>query len=642
MNREVWDRWCERGILALVLAILVLGPLALGAVRAFEFAIIQVLTLGVLVLWVARLWLAPRPRLLWPPICWAVLAFSIYAVVRYFYSDVEYLARVEMLHVLVYAILFLAILNNLHRQEATQIVTFTLLFLGMALSFYATYQFLTGHNRVWGMPTPYTHRAGATYFNPNHLGGFLEMILPLALAYTLTGRVKPVTRIVLGYVALALISGIGATISKGSWISSSLALIVFFGVLVFQRRYRLPAMALLVLLAGGCFYFFPKSIFFQLRLKQMFNEKGGVNDEMRYSVWRPAVRMWQDSPWWGVGPGHFSTRFRAYRPEGVQMNPEYTHNDYLNTLADWGAVGMALIASALALLGWGVVKTRSSIRLSSGELGGRSGSNKFAFVFGAGVGLIAILLHSVLDFNMHIPANAIVAITLMALITSHLRFATEGYWFRWPAALKVVASLAAVGGVAYLGSQSVRQASEFVWLRRAARAETFSPIQVNLLTRAFSIEPKNFQTAYEIGEAYRLRSQEGGQHYEGQGGADYRVLCQEAMDWFKRSSALNPWDSRPCAGYGWCLDWMDRTNESGAFFWRAEELDPNNYYNMNQIGLHYVELGDYAAARPWFERSLRLQGVDNQIAQSYANLCVIRLEESATNDISAQFNPLKR
>ena len=88
-----------------------------------------------------RLWLAPRARLLWPPICWAVLAVVIYASVRYWLSDIEYLARLELLRVLVYAFLFLAILNNLHRQETIQIVTFTLLALAMVIAFYATYNF---------------------------------------------------------------------------------------------------------------------------------------------------------------------------------------------------------------------------------------------------------------------------------------------------------------------------------------------------------------------------------------------------------------------------------------------------------------------------------------------------------------------
>jgi O-antigen ligase len=642
MNREVWDRWCERGILILVLAIMVLGPLALGAVRNLEFAVIQILTLGVLALWVLRLWLDPRPRLLWPPICWAVLAFTVYVVARYLYADVEYVARLEMMRVLVYAILFVAILNNLHRQETIQIITFSLLSLATIISFYAIYQFLTGSNRVWTLLTPYPHRGSGTYFNPNHLGGFLEMLLPLGLAYTLTSRLKPVVKVFLAYASLALLAGIGVTVSKGSWISTTLALAVFFGVLIFRRNYRAPALGLLVVLLGGCLYLFPKSIFFQMRLKQMFTQSGNVNDELRYSVWHPALRMWQDNPWWGVGPGLFNTRFRAYRPEGIQLSPEYTHNDYLNTLADWGAVGTALVACAWVLLALGVWKTWSSVRLSSGDLGGKSGSNKFAFVFGASVGLIAILLHSVVDFNMHIPANAILAIALMALISSHLRFATESFWFRVRLPLKIAASCLALAAFWYLGSQAWRRASEFVWLKRAASAPNFSAAKREILLRAFAIEPMNSQTAYDIGEAFRRQSQEGGQHYEGQEGVNYRQLAERAMEWFAKSTKLNPWDSRPCAGYGWCLDWLDRQAESGPYFSHAEELDPNNYYNVNNIGLHYVQLGDYAAAKPWFERSMRLSWNDNPIAQSYFNLCCARMEEAATNEITAKLNLLSR
>ena len=642
MNREVWDRWCERGILALVLGILVLGPLALGAVRNLEFAIIQFLTVGVLLLWVVRLWLAARARLLWPPICWAVVAVCFYAVARYWYSDIEYLARLEMLHVLVYGFLFIAILNNLHRQETIQVVTFTLLALAMVIAFYATYQFITGSNKVWGQLTPYTHRGSGTYFNPNHLGGFLEMLLPLSLAYTLTGRLKPIPRIVLGYFSLAILAGIGVSVSKGSWIATALAMVPFFGVLVLQRRYRIPAVALMALLVASCLYLFPKSVFFQLRLKQMFSQTGKVNDELRYSMWMPALRMWQDHRWWGVGLGQFNARFGAYRPPEVQMSPDYTHNDYLNSLADWGLVGSVLIAAAWLLLVFGVFKTWSSVRLSTGELGGKTGSNKFAFVFGASVGLIALLLHSVVDFNMHIPANAILAVTLMALITSHLRFATEAYWFRIHPAVKTFMTVVIAAGMFYLTSQSFRQASEYICLQRAARVAPFSTARIQLLTRAFAVEPKNAQTAYVIGEAFRQQSQEGGQHYEGQEGVDYRVLGQRAMEWFLRSGALNPWDSRPWTGYGWCLDWFERSSESGAYFWKAEQLDPNNYHNVNQIGQHYLETGDYAAARPWFERSLRLQPLDNMVAQSYATLCVVRLEEAATNDLAGRLQLLKR
>src|SRR5262245_50503481 len=109
MNREILDRWLERGILGVVLGILVLGPLAFGAVHGLVFGTITVLAAIVMVFWVARIWCNSRPRFLWPPICWAVLAFLLYAVVRYRNADIEYVARSEVLRVLLYGFLFFAI-----------------------------------------------------------------------------------------------------------------------------------------------------------------------------------------------------------------------------------------------------------------------------------------------------------------------------------------------------------------------------------------------------------------------------------------------------------------------------------------------------------------------------------------------------
>jgi len=204
MSRETTDKWCERGILALVLVILGFGPLAIGAVRASGFLVIQGLTLGVMLLWGARFWLNRKAQLFWPPVCWAVSAFTIYAIARYITADIEYVARQELLRVLVYAFLFLAILNNLQRKESVLVISSTLLFLAMGISFYAIYQFVTGSDRVWDLVKPYHHRGSGTYISPNHLAGFLEMLLPLGLAYTLCGRLRPVLRILIGYASLVI------------------------------------------------------------------------------------------------------------------------------------------------------------------------------------------------------------------------------------------------------------------------------------------------------------------------------------------------------------------------------------------------------------------------------------------------------
>src|SRR5258706_516032 len=123
MDREKLDGWCERALLGLVLAIMVFGPLATGAVRPLEFLILHGLTVGVLIIWGARLWVNQRLKLLWPPICWVVLVFVGYAIARYQLSDIEYVARQELVRILIYAFLFFAILNNLYGRESAQIIS---------------------------------------------------------------------------------------------------------------------------------------------------------------------------------------------------------------------------------------------------------------------------------------------------------------------------------------------------------------------------------------------------------------------------------------------------------------------------------------------------------------------------------------
>jgi O-antigen ligase len=629
MNRETWDSWCERGILALVLAILVFGPLAIGATRALPFLIIQGLTLGVMLLWGARFWLSSRPQLLWPPICWAVVAFTGYAIVRYCTSDIEYLARQELIRILVYACLFFAILNNLHRQESVQIISCTLIFLAMAISGYAIYQFLAHSHRVWYIEVRHDFGASGTYILRNHLGGFLEMLLPLGLAYTLTSRLKPVTKVFLGYASLVILAGIAVTISRGAYASTAVALALFFGVLLFHRTYRLPALVLLVVVVGAGAYYLPKSFPVQARLKPAFAGQGRIEEDSRVLLWQAAIRIWQENPWWGVGPAHYDYRFRQVRPVQVQLRPAWAHNDYLNTLAEWGLVGTGLVAMAWVLLGLGVLKTWPCVRGKARGLGEERNSSKFAFVLGASLGLAAILVHSVVDFNMHIPANAILAITLMALLSSHLRFATDRYWVTVKPWGKAVASAVVVAGLGYLGQQGWHRTAESVWLQRAAGAPAFSPAQAACLKNAFAAEPRNAETAYAIGYAYHVQSAEGGKNY--------RELVEQAMEWFGRSIKLNPWRGDGYAGCGWCLDWLGRTAESGQYFERAAELEPNGYFMAANIGRHYIEAGDFAAAKTWFERSLNLER-DNPIARNYLQIVNSRLQEAATNEMSARLS----
>jgi O-antigen ligase len=583
-----------------------------------------------MLLWLARLWLNPRLQLLWPPVCWLAVIFAVYAIARYATADIEYVARLEMVRVVIYTFLFLAILNNLYRQEFTQTIVLTMVFLGMGISFYALYQFITDSDKVWTFTKPYAHRATGTYISPNNLAGFLEMILPLGLTWTLVSRARPVIKVLTGYASFVIAAGIAVTLSRGGWAGAVLALLSLFVVLFLQRTYRLPSAVMFIVMVAGGLYLIPRSHFFEDRLNQI-TANDRLNDSARFDLWGPAVQLWQQNPWWGIGPDHFNYRFRAVRPEVVQLEPDRVHNDYLNTLTDWGIVGTAIVLSAWSLFWVGVFRTWPLLKGPANDLAAKK-SNKLALLLGGSLGLVAILAHSLVDFNMHIPANAILCITLMALVSGCWRFATDRFWVTARGAVKIPLTIILVTGTVALGWQGTRRAKEYVWLTRADAASNFSTEQISALEKAFEVEPQNFETAYELGEAFRVQSWDGND--------DYARLAAHGIEWFERAAKLNPYHSSSFMRKGMCLDWLGRPTEAFTQFNRAVHLDPNGYFTTAHMGWHYVQVEDYAAARVWFERSLRLQTKDNPVADSYLRIVNERLLNAATQ--TSSLSPVAR
>jgi O-antigen ligase len=600
--RERLDLFCERGILGAVALIALWGPLAFGGIPGPAFLVMQGLTVLALGLWAVRIWVQRPFRLLWPPVCWAVFVFVLYALVRCRLVQIEYVARQELIQVIVYASLFFIIINNFHRRESATVITLCLIVLGMVLSWDAVFQFATKYPRIWGFArrAQFLDRGSGTYINPNHLAGFLGMIIPLALSYTLMSRFPPTLKVFVAYCALAMLAGVGVSLSRGGIIATSATLLVFCLVLLFRRGYWLPGLGVLAGLAALGIAFGVEFGSVQKRFERAF-ESGRLVD-IRVNYWPAAVHIFEDHPLWGGGPGHFDSEFARYRPRAVQIRPVYAHNDYLNTLCEWGLTGMAIIAAACALLYYGALKTWSALRQADLEAGAAQKGDRFAFLMGACMGLLALLLHSAVDFNMHVPANAAIAVTLMALIGAQSRFATERYWKNPRRLGKMLLTLVIGAAIAWLATQGVRRGREAFWLQRAADETATVDDRLAGLEKAYEAEPSNFANSYNLGEYYRLTSQDGNPGYE--------ALAQQAMQWYAKSMASNPLDAFVPMRYGMCLDWIGETNQASAYFDLVEKIDPNNVHVAYFVGRHCMELGDYEAAKRWFQRSLDLEWND--------------------------------
>jgi len=629
MSRDQVDTWLERGIVGLVLGILVYGPLAFGGVRPAGFLVLLGLTVMLVVLWLARLWIKPSLHLLWPPVCWWVLAWGAYAMARYWAADVEYPARLELGRILLYTLLFLVCVTSLYRQGASRAVVYGLTLVAVIESGWAVYQFVTRAGSIWGLERPevYLNRGSGTYLCPNHLAGFLEMILPMSLAYAVAGRGRIVTRLVLGYAALVITAGIAFSLSRAGWLAAATGLLLLLMLLARTARQWLAlGISVATVLAVGLVLYL-RSPSMQLRVEDLRGPIAAFKTDVRYGLYQAAFKMWQDHPWFGVGPAHYDVRFRAYRPEGwqYQLRPELAHNDYLNALADWGLIGAALIAGTLGSVGWTLGVHWRRLRRARKDQP-RDGGETLPFVAGATAALGALMVHSAWDFNLHIPANAIVAVVLLALLAAHVRFGTDRYWVTAGFSLRLGLSLLLAGALAWLMVTGVRFAREQRWLREAERHPVLTREHLQALERAFAAEPANADTARRIGEQYRwlsLRGQEG-----------YREEASLALDWFRRAATINPFDPYARTGAGACLHWLDRPEEAAQWFEAALSLDPNGYQTRALMGWHYFSSGNYRMAREWFEKSLLLHNHPDNLSRQYLPLTLERLAEpgSATSN----------
>lgn len=621
MDSEQWDSWLERTILVLIGAALGFGVLLFGGVRVRDFLVIEILVGLALLVWLVRIWTVRDHRLLWPPVAWGVVLFAGWAVWRTTEAALPYVADGELLRILTYTALFFIVVNNLHRQGTAQGVAWMLTALATVLCFYGAWQFATASNTVWGLgrSEDYAHRASGSYACPNHFAGLIAMLLPISVAMIIAGRVKPLTRILLAYAVLVLVAGLTLTFSRGGWLASGVGLLFVLFALARQRDYRWAALICLgiVLIGGGVV---------AARTRTMQNRLAASHDlqpdsrNSRPNIWRAAVAMWRDQPIYGVGPAHFSERFKQYRTHWAHGEPERAHNDYLNALADWGAAGVGMILLPWMLLGYGVWRTLGQVRRDPGDLEVKR-SSRYAFVLGTTGGLAALLTHSFIDFNLHIPANAMVAVTWMALLAGYSRYATDNWWVSSRLPWRFAISLVILALTAALGRDLAGRGRETVQLEKARRAVPGSNAQLAALQAAWALEPRNASTAAQIAELYRERSFLGDPGFQDQ--------AKEALTWFEKAAALNPFEPMYRHRAGVCLDWIGEHERARKYYDAALKLDPQGRITSFYMGWHLLQSGDEASALQWFTKSIEQGWPPYADAINYRDMLLERARNAA-------------
>lgn len=393
----------------LIYGLLLFTPLARGSVKYWHLTVIELVTLAIVFVLLLEKVLVGKPaawrktRLDKP-----VIGMLLLCLVSLVCSQAKNDSVEAFLLILTYATLFFCIIHSFRTRNDELELVYVICGIGGLLTLIAFLKYAGITLSFWvyeELHYPDAFLSG-TYGNHNHLAGYLEMVIPFILVLFFTRSRNWPVKIVLSFTAVFVMAGHILTLSRGGWISLGLALVFMAVVLMFHKRFR--SKKILILLSA----FFVIVLLIILSGSDLFLRALTVTDDEvvmgmggRMIAWKGTLAMLKDFLVIGSGPGTFATVFPQYQPAGTTTRFYQVHNDYLQYLVELGVVFVPMCCWMLySLFSVGRKKMRSTSRQTWGV------------ALGAMTGIVAILVHSAVDFNLHIPANAILFIVLAAMI----------------------------------------------------------------------------------------------------------------------------------------------------------------------------------------------------------------------------------
>jgi O-antigen ligase len=317
---------------------------------------------------------------------------------------------------------FLAFHNSVKSDRDLKILLSILLAVSFFEAIYGLFQALVPSLGVLWVDyiSAYLGDARGTYINRNHFAGFMEMMLPLGLAYTLAmgnwhKKISLKALITSDRPNFQFFLSIGLVIMTLALLFSRSRAGIFGGVLGFMT------FALLVRSSSGEL---PRSFWVMISvivgMVSFYSLKIGIDpvlerffrisqDTSRLDIWHDSLSMIKAHPF-GIGLAAFSRVFPVYNASNFSDSQFlYLHNDYLQLLAEAGWIGFVpLVAGFYIFLVKSILKIRR-MHLQSDPM-------KYFLAIGALSGLVSMAFHSFFDFNLHMPANAVYFVMLMGIV----------------------------------------------------------------------------------------------------------------------------------------------------------------------------------------------------------------------------------
>ncbi len=353
-----------------------------------------------------------------------------------------YATRIEVYKFLAYTGLFFLIVNTQQTRRKIRHLYLTIVGVAFIMALIGIMQKLSGTSSIyWLRDAGYASFFGP-YLNRNHFAGYQVMAICLCLGllflqpddgsrdalHTWRHRLLWLFGLlsqwqgILVYALALMTSALFLSLSRGGILSFLLGL-TMFGVLTHKHLKRSGHRMVLMIALGamvGMVLFLGSASFLQ-RISEITHGREDLTWGERLPVYKATWRMAQDFPVLGVGYEAFSVIFPRYQPESVRLHYLQAHNDLLQLLAETGWMGFVILIGGVLLLITDIVKRWRPRREPFVQV-----------IVPAGLAALgAMAFHSLVDFNLRIPANgllwtAVLALTFASANLSHSKRGSHG------------------------------------------------------------------------------------------------------------------------------------------------------------------------------------------------------------------------
>lgn len=405
------------GIRAGLCLLLVFGVLSFGGVEVWAVSLIEIGAAILLAAWAVLLYSSSELEIQANPLYAPFLGFLVIGLGQLAFHTTAYpfLTRTELLKLAAYFIIFFLTAQSFRSRADLEWLAWGLVIFCFAVSLQGIMQHFTSDGKIyWFRELAAGGDLFGPYVNRNDFAGFVELTLPVGLSLMVFRGARRDLFPLLTVLSVVPISAMLLAGSRGGII----CLVFEVAILALLARARrgaerprmVPiAMVVLAALALIAWVGIGKAIerFSTLPSKD-------VSISRRFSMSRGALHMFRDHPIAGTGLGTLVAAYPAYETYYDGLVVDHVHNDYAEALAETGLLGAICGLSFLWLL------FREARRKFEAD------QSHFSRALHAGsiVALCGLLLHSFVDFNLHIPGNALLFL-LQAYIATSAPFASN-------------------------------------------------------------------------------------------------------------------------------------------------------------------------------------------------------------------------